>query len=184
VNNYKLIRRFVLQSSLCTTIVFMGLSLATPHIAKATKDVINEKDVIKQETVVQAQGAKPSNSENDTLAKEASKDFSGGFSSVGSGFKKGAKVTGGVFKKAGLAMGHGFKKIGSAIRDFFVGKKDSQPEERDLKKAKQETPRTESASKYVPAGDLDAVGDDIKAKPQKHGKELVKDNTASDSAVN
>lgn len=69
------------------------------------------------------------------LAEAAEGNFKTGFKSIGRGFKNGAKATGRGFKKAGntmgrgfkkagTTMGRGFKKAGSAIKTFFVGKKD------------------------------------------------------------
>ena len=113
---------------------------------------------------------------NENLASGAKDDFSGGFKSVGRGFEKGTKVTGRAFKKAGTTVGRTFKKVGLTIKNWFTGgSSKSTVEERDL---------NESATQYVPEGELDAVGDEAKPSAKKTEKDLVKGAAEADSALN
>lgn len=157
--------------------------------AHAKKAVVEETDIVKEQVVIQEQSTSASaasTSAEDSLASEASKDFSGGFKTVGHGFSKGAKVTGGAFKKAGTTVGHTFKKVGVAIKNFFTGKRgsDSNVEEQDLKSAQNGAFGGEATSQYVPASDLDAVGNDPKSLAKKPQKSLVKEASDTGSAMN
>ena len=150
MNKYK-----VLGLTLILAVAVAGSSAAS------TKGKEDQKNL---QSMTAAPVVAPSNSaqtdpENDSLANEASKDFSDGAKGLGRGFVKGAKVTGRTFKKVGSTMGRGFKRAGSAIRDYFAGK--PQVEERDLgsdAEAQPSTPRDSNAE------ELDAVGNDAPKK--------------------
>lgn len=116
--------------------------------------------------------------ENDSLAGEASKDFSDGAKGLGRGFVKGAKVTGNAFKSAGNAMGRGFKRAGSAIRDYFAGK--PEVEERDLSSDEAEAAPAEPRDSAAEA--LDAVGNDLPKKAEP--KRVSKENSDANSSLN
>ena len=104
-----------------------------------------------------AQPTMASHPDDESLASQAGDDFSSGAKGLGGGFKKGAKLTGRAFKTAGQAMGQGFKKAGSSIRDYFVGKKEAEIEEVDLRDTAAESNSAGSARSEA----LDAVGNDV-----------------------
>lgn len=109
------------------------------------------------------------NAPSGELANQAGDDFKGGAKSLGSGFKNGAKVTGRAFKKAGTTVGSAFKKVGSSIKTFFVGKKDSGVEEKDISNG----PDSGSEGRMEPIHydrNLDAVGDQAPAKAKTQAK--------------
>ena len=150
MNKYK-----VLGLTLLFALAGVGSSAASTEGTESPKNL---------QTMTAAPEAAPSNSaqtdpENDSLANEASKDFSDGAKGLGRGFTKGAKVTGRAFKKAGSTMGRGFKRAGIAIRDYFAGK--PEVEEKDLGSEAEAQP---SAPRDSSAEDLDAVGNDVPKK--------------------
>lgn len=135
--------------------------LLLPGLASAKTPTVKTKDLSNSPAVSSAANedfSAASKAASDDLAGEAKQDFSGGFKSVGRGFSKGTQVTGRAFKTAGVTVGSTFKKVGVTIKNWFTGANSKPVEERSL---------DESASQYVPAGDLDAVGDEAKPSVKK-----------------
>jgi hypothetical protein len=160
--------------------LFLALAGAVP-LQAATESKELPKNLQSMSTAPEAAPANSSQTdpENDSLANEASKDFSNGGKSLGRGFVKGAKVTGNAFKTAGTTMGRGFKRAGIAIRDYFAGK--PEVEERDLN-SEAETEAAPSAPRDSSSEELDAVGNDLPKKAE--SKRLSQENSKQDSSVN
>lgn len=159
-------------------------ALAGATSATAATETKNPPKNLQAASAPAAPEVAPSNSsqtdpENDSLASEASKDFSNGAKGLGRGFVKGAQVTGNAFKTAGSAMGRGFKRAGSAIRDYFAGK--PEVEERDLS-SESETQALPEAPRDAASEALDAVGNDLPKKAEP--KRVSKESSASDSSIN
>ena len=164
----------------------LSLTMLIALVAAPVLAASENQDTKSLQSLTSASEAAPTNSaqtdpENDSLAGEASKDFSDGAKGLGRGFTKGAKVTGNAFKKAGVTMGRGFKRAGIAIRDYFAGK--PEVEERDLNSGSDvEADAVPSKPRDSSAEELDAVGNDLPKKAE--SKRLSKEVAEQESQFN
>ncbi|MFO1463840.1 MAG: hypothetical protein U1F66_08670 [bacterium] len=152
-------------------------------VAKAlgATDPVAEKNLQALPAPTSTQNPPPAAHPDEDTAADAGKEFSSGAGSLGRGFVKGAKVTGSAFKTAGKTMAKGFKKAGTSIRDYFLGKKESDLQESDLSVSSVEAEA--AASQRDPASvELDAVGNDMPR--QAEPKKLSKQGKSKASEVN
>jgi hypothetical protein len=189
VNNFKLFKKTYRGFSwlaVLTVVSFLSLPLA-----HAAKQAVSETDLAPAKS--QIQNIPATTLGDDSPAKQAKEDFSGGVKGVGGGFKHGTQATGNAFKKAGTTMGSAFAKAGHGIKWFFTGgwiNKKSDVQEKNVAatepvQAAPAEPAAKSDLDPMPASDLDSVGNDVTPKKKNaSSKPLVKKDVKKTSEVN